>query len=230
MDKMKTFFTYFVILVAFFIVSNLLENGLIYNMYSKISGSINNTAYIKGIFTEIEIEDKDSRATNVNGYMNLSIKNNMNSNIEKCYLQIDLYNDRNLLAETEYIEVNELASGDTRNYNIKFKANNIDKYKVSLIGETPDESHIIRIFGWDIDLSKLGIDPTNVLGLGIDLTNLFGSGINLMEMLNWENIKNGGISLWNLCINFATSIPAWAYAIAGGIVLWYLPTGYLFFL
>ena len=227
MNRMKTFFTYFVLLVAFFIISNLLENGLIYNMYSKINGIINNTAYIKGIFTEIQIEDKDSRATNVNGYINLSIKNNMNSKIQKCYLQIDLYNERNLLAETEYIEVKELGSGDIRNYNIKFKANNIDKYKVSLIDEAPDESHIIRLLGWDIDLKKLGLNPKNLFGLGIDLTNLFGSGINLMELFNWEKIKNGGKAVWNFCIDFATSIPVWAYVVAGGIVLWYLPAGFL---
>ena len=223
MDKMKTFFTYLFILVAFFIVSNLLENGLIRDMYSKMTATINNKAYINGIFTELEIIDKDSRATNVNGYINLGIKNNMNSNVEKCYLQIDLYNERNLLAETEYIEINDLASGSSKNYEIKFKANNIDKYNVSLVGEAPDESHIIRLFGWEFDYKKLGIDPTNLFGLGIDITGI-------IENMNWETIKQGGKTAWNFCVDFATSIPAWAYAVAGGIVLWYLPAGYLFFL
>lgn len=219
----KKIFSYIFILIAFFIISTLLENGLIYNMYAKITGIINNTAYIKGIFTELEITDKGSRATNVNGYINLSIKNNMNSNIEKCYLQVDLYNKRNLLAETEYIEVTNLNSGADKNYNIKFKANNINKYKVSLIEEAPDESHIIRLFGWEFDYKKLGIDPTNLFGLGIDITGI-------IENINWEKMKQGGISVWNFCVDFVTSIPAWAYVIAGGVVLWYLPSGYLFFL
>ncbi|MGN1299009.1 MAG: hypothetical protein ACI4UE_03400 [Candidatus Scatovivens sp.] len=217
MDRMKTFFIYFLILVIFFIVSNLLENGLIYNMYSKIYGTINNTAYIKGIFTELEIIDKDSRATNVNGYINLNIKNNMNSNLKSCFLKLDLYNERNLLAETEYIQIDDLNSGDAKNYNLKFKANNIDRYEISLVDEKPDESSIIRIFGWEIDLSKYGIDPKNVFG--IDLT-----------ALSLETIKKGGISVWNFCLNFVKSIPLWAYVVAGGIVLWYLPSGYLFFL
>lgn len=226
----KKIFSYIFILIAFYIISTLLENGLIYNMYAKINGIINNKTYIKGIFTEIEIETKDCRATNVNGYINLSIKNNMNSDVEKAFLQVDLYNERNLLAETEYIEIDNLESGKGKNYNIKFKANNIEKYKISLIEQAPDESHIIRLFGWEIDYKKLGIDPTNLFGLGIDLTNLFGTGIDLTELFNWEKIKQGGISAWNFAVDFVTSIPAWAYAIAGGIVLWYLPSGYLFFL
>lgn len=226
----KKIFSYIFILIAFYIISTLLENGLIYNMYAKITGNINNTAYINGIFTELEIVDEDSRATNVNGYMKLNIKNNMNSNLEKGYLQIDLLNERNLLAETDYIEINNLNSGEKRNYNIKFKANNIERYRISLIEQAPDESHIIRIFGWEIDYKKLGIDPTNLFGLGIDLTNLFGTGIDLTELIDFEKIKQGGISAWNFCVDFATSIPVWAYVIAGGIVLWNLPSGYLFFL
>lgn len=226
----KKIFSYIFILIAFYMVSIVLENGLIEGMYAKMNGTVNNKTYIKGIFTEIEIDVKESRATNVNGYMNLAIKNNMNSNLEKAYLQVDLYNERDLLAETEYIEINNLESGKGRNYNIKFKANNIEEYKVSLIEQEPDESHIIRIFGWEIDYKKIGIDPTNLFGLGIDLTNLFGTGIDLTKLFNWEKIKQGGISAWNFAVDFTTSIPVWAYAIAGGIVLWYLPSGYLFFL
>ena len=226
----KKIFSYIFILIAFFIISTILENGLIYNMYAKIPGIINNKTYIKGIFTEIEMQDKGSKATNVNGFINLNVKNNMNSDLEKAFLQVDLYNKRNLLAETEYIELNNLESGKEKNYNIKFKANNIERYKVSLIEQAPDESHIIRLFGWEFDYKKVGIDPTNLFGLGIDLTNLFGTGIDLTTLFNWEKIKQGGISAWNFCVDFATSIPLWAYAIAGGIVLWNLPSGYLFFL
>lgn len=226
----KKIFSYIFILIAFYIISVLLENGLIDNMYAKINGITNNKTYVKGIFTEIEMNVNESRATNVNGYIDLSIKNNMNSDLEKAYIQVDLYNERNLLAETEYIEIDNLESGKGKNYNIKFKANNIEKYKLSLIEQAPDESHIIRLLGWEIDYKKLGIDPTNLFGLGIDLTNLFGTGIDLTELFNWEKIKQGGISAWNFAVDFATSIPLWAYAIAGGIVLWNLPSGYLFFL
>ena len=194
----KKIFSYIFILIAFYIVSIVLENGLIEDMYEQINGTINNKTYINGIFTEIEINAQKSKATNVNGYIDLSIKNNMNSNLNKAYLQVDLYNERELLAETEYIEINNLKSGKGKNYNIKFKANNIESYKVSLIEQAPDESHIIRIFGWDIDYKKLGIDPTNLFGLGIDLTNLFGTGIDLTKIFDWDKIKTRR----NYCMEF----------------------------
>lgn len=217
MDRLKTLISYGLILILFFIISNLLENGFIYNMYSNLTGIINDSAYIKGIFTKLDITDLESKATNVNGYIYLNVENKMNSDIEKCYLRLDLYNERNLLAETEYIEISDFKSGSSKNYNLKFKANNIERYKIELLGEAPDESHIIRIFGWDINLKKLGIDPTNVFGF--DLTKL-----------NWETIKQGGLSAWSFCLDILKSIPTWAYVVAGGIVLWHLPPGYLFFL
>ena len=107
----------------------------------------------------------------------------------------------------------------SQDYYFKFTANNIEKYRISLLDESqkPDTSGIIRILGFDIDLSKYGIDPTNVFG--IDLTNF-----------TWDTVKEGGRTAWNFAINFVKSIPTWAYVVASGIVLWNLPAGYLFFL
>lgn len=217
MDRMKTFFIYFLIFIGFFIMSNVLENGLIYDMYEKLSGEIINTASVNNRNIELEIVDNDSRATNINGYMNLNIANNMESNIEKCYMKLELFNKQDLVAVTEYIELNDLTPNINKNYYFKFKANNIERYRISLVNEKPDTSGIIRIFGFDINLAKYGIDLTNVFG--IDLTNF---GI--------DTIKEGGKTAWNFAINFAKSIPTWAYVVAGGIVLWNLPSGYLFFL
>lgn len=217
MDRMKTFFIYFLAFVGLFLVSNMLENGLIYDMYEKINGEIINTANIRNQKIELEIIDKDSRATNVNGYMNLSISNNMQNKIDKCYMKLELLNRQDLVAVTEYIELNDLEKNINKNYYLKFNANNIEKYRISLIDEKPDTSGIIRIFGFDINLSKYGIDPTNVFG--IDLTN-FG----------WDTIKEGGKTAWSFTVNFVKSLPTWAYVVASGIVLWNLPAGFLFFL
>lgn len=217
MDRMKTFFMYALILTGFILVSTLLENGLIYNMYKTIDGKTNGSTYIGGIYTEVDIEEKESKATSVNGYINLKLKNNMNTDINKGYLKVDLFNDRNLLAETDYFEIGQLKAGEEKNVAIKFDASNIERYNVELIEEKPDESGVIRLLGFELDLSKYGIDLSNVFGF--DLSGL-----------NWETIKNGGLSAWNFALDFASSIPRWAYMIASGIVLWHLPAGYLFFL
>ena len=214
MDRMKTFFIYFLIFVGFFVMSNMLENGLIYDMYKKINGEINNNL-------GIEVIDNESRATNVNGYMNLSVKNNLSSNLESRYMKLDLYNKQDLLALTEYIDISGLKENEMKDFYLKFSANNIEKYKISVVNEKPDTSGIIRLLGFDINygkyLEKLGIDLTNVFG--IDLTSL-----------TWDKVKEGGKTAWNFVLNFAKSLPTWAYVVASGIVLWNLPAGFLFFL
>ena len=214
MDRMKTFFIYFLIFVGFFVMSNMLENGLIYDMYKKINGEINNNL-------GIEIINNESRATNVNGYMNLSVKNNMSSNLENRYMKLDLYNKQDLLALTEYVDISGLKENELKDFQLKFNANNIEKYKISVVNEKPDTSGIIRLLGFDINygkyLEKLGIDLTNVFG--IDLTSL-----------TWDKVKEGGKTAWNFVLNFAKSLPTWAYVVASGIVLWNLPAGFLFFL
>ena len=214
MDRMKTFFIYFLIFVGFFVMSNMLENGLIYDMYKKINGEINNNL-------GIEVIDNESRATIVNGYMNLSVKNNLSSNLESRYMKLDLYNKQDLLALTEYVDISGLKENELKDFQLKFNANNIEKYKISVVNEKPDTSGVIRILGFDINLgkylAKLGIDPTNVFG--IDLTSL-----------TWDKVKEGGKTAWNFALNFVKSLPTWAYVIASGIVLWNLPAGFLFFL
>ena len=219
MDRMKTFFTYFLILVGFFIISNMLENGLIYDMYHKIKGEIINTANVNGADIQLDIRENEGRATNVNGFIHLTVSNYMQSNVEKCYMKVELINEQDLVALTEYVELSNFTPELSQDFYLKFSANNIEKYRVSLLDESqkPDTSGIIRILGFDIDLGKYGIDPTNIFG--IDLTNF-----------SLETVKEGGKTAWNFAINFAKSIPTWAYVVASGIVLWNLPAGFLFFL
>ena len=52
--------------------------------------------------------------------------------------------------------------------------------------------------------------------------------MDLTSIINLENIKETGLNIWGLTINFLNTIPAWAYLIAGGIVIWYMPKGFLF--
>ena len=68
MSTLKKFFIYFLMLAAFFIISNILENGLILNMYGDISGNVEQR-------DDLELNVLDAKATKVNGYMNFKITN-----------------------------------------------------------------------------------------------------------------------------------------------------------
>lgn len=209
MKRMKTFLTYLLLLLGFFVVSLILEDGLLMKMYANITGNTNGTY---GVSSGFQIEMVDSRATNVNGYLRFKIKNTTGHFIEKCYVKIDLYSKQNLLAATKYFEINDFEANEEKKFELKFKANEISRYEITMTEEAPDKSNILNLFGWEVDMSDV---------FGMDLTNIFGP-------IDVQKIKENGISLWNWMKLLVSSVPTWAYVIAGGIVLWHMPKGFLF--
>lgn len=219
MGRMKTFLTYVLLIIGFFIVSMLLENGLLLAMYKNISGKVD--TYYEESNSNFSIKNISARACNVNGYMDFDLINTTGQKIDEAYLKVDLYNKQELLADTEYISILNMESGESKTFNIKFDANNIEKFNISVVKNTPDKTNIINVLGWEIDL-------TNVFGLGIDLSNATIFGVKLKDIFSWENMKVVGSSAWRNIKWFLASIPWWGYAIGGGIVAWYLPAFYLF--
>lgn len=212
MARMKTFLTYALALIGFIFLSYVLENGLIENMYNVMSGNVNSGSY------SVSIGDATAKASNVNGYMQFSLRNESNSTLN-CYAKIDLYSKQGLNAATQYVEVLDLVPNEKRNYQVKFKANEIASYEISLVSEVPDKTNIINVFGWEVDL-------TNVFGM--DLTNVKIFGVKLTEIFTWDNVKTAGGNAWNWTKVILASIPWWGYAIGGAIVLWHMPSWYLF--
>ena len=98
-------------------------------------------------------------------------------------------------------------NGEERNFDVRFNGNEVDRYEVSLVEDVPDKSNIINILGWELDLTNF---------FGLDLTKIFP----------W--LKEGALELWNWFTAFCSTIPLWAWLIAGGIVIWNLPSKYLF--
>jgi len=216
MDRMKTFLLYAVLILGFMFVSHILEEGLIANMYKKMNGNI-----IPSAAYDIDITDVKGRASNVNGYLNFKIKNNTSSNDDLGNLKIDLYSKRGLLAATKYVDINGIEPGATKDYQVKFKGTEIRGYNVAVVTDeqVPDKTNILNLFGWEIDLTDV---------FGMDLTDFTIFGHKLKDIFNWDATKATVKNFWYAFIELCESIPWWGYAIAGGIVLWHLPKGYLF--
>lgn len=205
MERMKTFLTYVLLIIGFFILSVFLENGLLIAMYSSISGNLD--GYYSAVNGEFEMKNITAKACNINGYINFELVNTTGSFINQCYLKIDLYNEQNLLADTEYVEIIGMQAGDSKTFNLKFKANNIERFNISVVENTPDRTNIINILGWEVDL-------TNVFGIGIDLSNVTIFGKKLTDLFSWSNIKSMGMNFWSWFTITAKGVPPWAYLIA----------------
>ncbi len=205
MNRMKTFLTYALLIIGFFAVSLVLENGLLMAMYAPISGEFD--GYYAGTNSRFNIKNASATACNVNGYLSFDLINTTGEFVNQCYLKVDLYNEQKLLADTEYIKIVGMQSEATKPIRIKFKANNIEKFNVSIVQNTPDKTNIINILGWEIDL-------TNVFGLGIDLSNVTIFGTRLADLFTWNNIVSTGQSFWEWLLITIKGVPGWAYFVA----------------
>lgn len=218
MDRMRTFLLYVLGILGFIVLSFILEDGLIKNMYKPMVGNVqvsNNASQ------DIDVDTLESSASNVNGYVNFRLTNNSDKEIDDQYVKIDLYNDKGMLSATKYVKVNSLGPGESKDYNVKFKGSNIADYKVSLLpsSEVPDLSNVINIFGYDINLS-------NILGLDLSNVNIFGR--KLKDVFSFEGAKSAIGNAWHWGLNIARAVPWWGYVIGAGVILYYLPSGYLF--
>lgn len=202
MDRMKTFAKYALLIIVFFIFSIFMENVLLVSMYKDIPCTIDES--YNGEDDRFSVINLSANASNTNGYISFELINNSAETIEKCYVKINLYNKQDLLAKTEYIEVKDLKGYESRPFRIKFDANNITRFDISVVEESPDLSNIINILGFEID-------TTDIFGFDLSEVPIFGDKIK--EMFNVEKLKERGSWFLSWIWNLVSGIPWWAYFI-----------------
>lgn len=221
MKRMRTFLLYALGIIGFIILSLILEDGLLRGMYKPLNN--NSDKYISSS-SGIDIQIEEASSSKTNGSIIYKITNNSNEKITDKYVKLDLYNEQGLLAATEYIKIDELEPGESKNYNVKFKGSDITDYKIATLSESeiPDKSNLISILGFEFDLS-------NVFGINLENTKLFGKRVkDIFDVNKLDGVKGKAKNAWGWAVNFAKAVPWWGYVIGGGIILWYMPSGYLF--
>ena len=89
MSTIQKFRNYALWIIGFFIISIILENALIADMYSPISGTANGeAAFVGTINTDLEVTVSEAKATNMNGYLVINVKNTTGKYLEKCCAKI----------------------------------------------------------------------------------------------------------------------------------------------
>lgn len=189
MSRMKTFFTYALIIVAFYVYSTLVTNVLLNNSYINLAAT-----------TQVNSEDGinidviNVKANKRRGTFTGQITNTSSNLIEKKYIKVSAY-DGDIFLQSRYLEVNNLESGETREFTAKFTADGIDNYKVELVDEVPEERTIIDDA---IDTVKQYITSADKKFKTIDITEY--------------------------------NIPDWGWITAIGIILYYIPSGAIWFI
>lgn len=90
-----------------------------------------------------------AEATLVNGRIRGLITNSETDNISNKYLEFDFYSERDVYLGKKIIDINELQAGETQNFEILFRLENVDYYTVSVLDERPEGEEIeILPEGW----------------------------------------------------------------------------------
>ena len=138
MGRLKTFRTYALLIIAFFIFSTIASNVLLKNSYVNLSTVTDVTKSEDGM----TVETVDVKANKRQGVFEGKVTNTSGSAIEKKYIRVRAYDD-DILLQTRYLTVNELEPGETRDFTTKLTADGINRYEVDFVDEAPIERTII---------------------------------------------------------------------------------------
>lgn len=127
MDKMKKFGLLALVIVLFFLFSNVMINIAIKTSYVPID------TYIT-LRDNVKVDIKEAKATYVNGYVGGKVSNS-GVDLNKIYIKIDLYSQRDMLLGTKYVALEDLKKDETKEFRIGFRFTDVDYCKVNMVDE-----------------------------------------------------------------------------------------------
>ena len=123
---------YALLVVLFIIFSDFLINVGLNSSYRPIERRDNIS----------QVNVYQAEATLVNGRIRGLITNSETDNISNKYLEFDFYSERDVFLGKKIINVNELQAGETQNFEILFKLENVNYYTITVLDERPKGEEI----------------------------------------------------------------------------------------
>ena len=134
MARMKTFFIYFLLVVAFFIFSQVM-----------IYIAINTTFQYKSVEIKTTMQvDAEVQATSINGFAKGKIINNTENEIVDKYIKIDCYSKHDVLMGTKYIEIDKLDAKEEKEFEVHFNFNKVDRAVIDVVDEKTLEQQNVK--------------------------------------------------------------------------------------
>lgn len=124
MAKLKKYLLYVILIVAFWIFSDIL-------IYLSINSSYANVdTKVYSISPEITVGE--SKATYVNGFVKGIIRNNTDSVINNKYLKIELYSPRDVKLGTKYIKIENLDVNKYKEFEMWYKFTDVEYVNITV--------------------------------------------------------------------------------------------------
>ena len=134
MARMKTFFIYFILVVAFFIFSQIM-----------IYIAINTTFEYKNIEIKTNIPmEVEVQATSINGYAKGKVINNEENEILNKYIKVECYSKHDTLMGTKYIKIDKIGAKEEKEFEVHFNFNKVEKAVIDIVDEKTVEEQNIK--------------------------------------------------------------------------------------
>ncbi len=146
MARMKTFFLYALIVIAFMIFSDFFIFAAIKTTYVDFDRQIVATQNVK-------VTIQDAKKTYMNGYIKGTIENVTNQTINDKYLKYEFFSNQDNSLGAKYIRLNDLEAGEKRDFEVTYNIQDTSYYRVTEIdadeaGDIPEEE-----FSMDVKIS-----------------------------------------------------------------------------
>ena len=130
MDRMKTFRTYLILFILFYIYVSVMSYFFVKSTYYNMDYKIN-VESPKVIVT-------DARASRVNGHIEGKIQNNTDSTFEKGYIRFELISKAGNSITNKYIEIAKMNPKEEKEFSINFHAENIVNCNISYVEDSKE--------------------------------------------------------------------------------------------
>ena len=129
---MKTFLMYVILVLAFYVFSNVMTNAFLKNSYVDIDKyEVKNDMFF--------VDITEAKASQRNGYINGVIKNTTESSIENKYLKFSMLSKSNKVLGEKYIKIDKIRPQQLRKFEVKFDYDNVYTFKMEVTDTKPEE-------------------------------------------------------------------------------------------
>lgn len=132
MDRMKTFLKYLLIVVLFFIFSNIMIKAFLKVSFTDMHGYEVN---VTGAYVDI----KEARTSKRNGYIKGIVKNNTDTTIENKYLKFSMISQNDIVIGEKYVLIEKMDPEQLKDFEVKFDYDNVKTFKVEMVESKPEE-------------------------------------------------------------------------------------------
>lgn len=135
MGRLKTFRTYILLLVGFYIFTVVFT-------YIGLNATYKNINFRENLPDQVVINL--AQATTVNGRIYGEVTSTQENNLNGKYIKVEIYNKKEAIAGTKYLKIEGTNLNEPKKFAVYFTADNIKSYKIEIVEDSKETQEDIK--------------------------------------------------------------------------------------